>query len=142
MEKLAAQTGLIGSGSIIGVGGLLYFFLRSQTEDLHEDVALVLRISRLKRRMKKLSYRQNWTIADLFESVARKNKDKEAIYFIDTETSYTYGQVDEISNQSLPFPILLFLFPPIFIDLTLARSPQSPTGRSKKDSRKEKLLPS
>jgi acyl-CoA synthetase (AMP-forming)/AMP-acid ligase II len=48
-----------------------------------------------------MNAKEHWSVADMFEDAVRQNPDKEALLYLDTNTSYSFRRVDEITNQSM-----------------------------------------
>mmetsp|Transcript_16804 Transcript_16804/g.65640 ORF Transcript_16804/g.65640 Transcript_16804/m.65640 type:complete len:634 (-) Transcript_16804:4306-6207(-) len=88
------------AGGALCVGSLgLYLYLRSKTDQIWEDTIDTIELLGVRRNLWKIEGSKNWTVVDLFYNGLKKNPDGECMHFIDTNTSYTWRQVDELSNK-------------------------------------------
>lgn len=88
------------AGGALCVGSLgLYLYLRSKTDQIWEDTVDTVQLLGVRRNLHSVESSPTWTVVDLFYSGLKKNPNGECMVFVDTNTSYTWKQVDELSNK-------------------------------------------
>jgi fatty-acyl-CoA synthase len=103
--KLNARNVALLTG-IVFTGGT-YAFLRANSEDIWRDLRFILKAFRTVRLLNALS-RQEYFAPDYFREAVRRAPEKEALCYInddDTLRSYTFKEVDELSNKCAQWAI-------------------------------------
>ncbi len=133
VERMKKNPILVGGGgAVVAVAGAAYLFLRSQSVDINKDLYFGFKIARTRRLLQSIYDKPEWTLVDFWNETVAQHANSEAIVFVDTNTSYTFKQVDEISNKGLP---LSFLPSPLLISPSHVHK-KSPTGPSLRASRR------
>ena len=72
----------------------------------------IMRLLGIKRNLDTVMAANSWSVVDLFLECVKTNPDGDAMHFIDDGTTYTYREMDAITNQGAPRRFLLeHLFP-------------------------------
>eukprot|EP01100_Stratorugosa_tubuloviscum_P007981 TRINITY_DN32_c3_g1_i1.p1 TRINITY_DN32_c3_g1~~TRINITY_DN32_c3_g1_i1.p1 ORF type:complete len:651 (+),score=321.74 TRINITY_DN32_c3_g1_i1:78-2030(+) len=118
-----ASYGAIGT---VAVGAGLYTFIKSKSDDPARDIKLIMTLLKYKRALVK---RQNkkWTAADYFSEAVVANPFNEALRFIEDDgsfISYTYAEVDFISNRVANWALSVGLKPGDTVSLMMDNRPE------------------
>ena len=100
--------------SLVGSVGS-YFYLRSKSDHIVEDIIDTIDLLKIRRELKKRAAEKHWTVVNLFQEAVNKNPNGVAMHYIDTKTSYTFREVDEYSNRSSLPPHFLINLNALFI---------------------------
>eukprot|EP01094_Clydonella_sp_ATCC50884_P015878 TRINITY_DN2654_c0_g1_i1.p1 TRINITY_DN2654_c0_g1~~TRINITY_DN2654_c0_g1_i1.p1 ORF type:complete len:652 (+),score=205.34 TRINITY_DN2654_c0_g1_i1:69-1958(+) len=96
-------SGLSGAQKVAGGVGIFiagaYLYLSSLTDDVPGDLFDIVRLIRMKRDLEAVMSSKSWSVVDMFSSAVQRNPNGDAMHFIDTNTTYSFKRMDEITNQ-------------------------------------------
>eukprot|EP01095_Lingulamoeba_sp_RSL-Kostka_P009017 TRINITY_DN3077_c2_g1_i3.p1 TRINITY_DN3077_c2_g1~~TRINITY_DN3077_c2_g1_i3.p1 ORF type:complete len:529 (+),score=195.28 TRINITY_DN3077_c2_g1_i3:53-1639(+) len=112
------------AGVSVSLFGLLYLYLQSKTDGLASDMSIIWKQIKLMKEVKSFGNNPNWNLAGHVIEQCKKHANKQALYYVDTNESYTFKEMDEISNQIANWVIEEGLRPGDVVGLIMDNRPE------------------